>query len=140
MIKNIKTKIVAKASEVMIWHENLKHRFLSDGEYNYPKLNILVKGLLSICMVLMTMGIFFYPELLLAADSGIGSISDLAGLKNQVKSDIQTHAVPIVLNAAGIGLAAFALIVQRWTMLFFGAAYLVFVNVFFGFVNGQFGS
>jgi len=76
-----------------------------------------------------------YPEYVLA---GITDIADIKTLTKKVQDDSQGYLIPMVLNAAGIATAGFALISQRWTMLMFGAAYLIFVNVFFGFVNGSF--
>lgn len=76
-----------------------------------------------------------HPEYGLAA---VDDIADIKTLTKKVQDDSQGYLIPMVLNAAGIATAGFALISQRWTMLMFGAAYLIFVNVFFGFVNGSF--
>ena len=79
--------------------------------------------------------IFLFPETSFAEVTSIGTMAELSA---KVKSEVQGNIASIVLNSAGIGTAAFALLTSRWTMLFFGAAYLVFVNLFFGFANGMF--
>ena len=79
--------------------------------------------------------IFLLPETSFADVTSIGTMKDLS---KKVKDEVQGNIASIVLNAAGIGTAGFALLTSRWTMLFFGAAYLVFVNLFFGFANGMF--
>ncbi len=78
------------------------------------------------------------PFLFTELSFGIDEIADIKTLTKKVQDDTQGYFIPMILNAAGVGTAAFALISQRWTMLIFGAAYLIFVNVFFGFVNGSF--
>ena len=92
------------------------------------------------CSIICALCFFILPELSYAADAtgGISNITSLKDLTTTVKKDVQSYGIPIVLNAAGIGLSGFALITQRWTYLFFGAAYLVFVNLYFGFVNANF--
>ncbi|RZI47505.1 hypothetical protein EDM53_01610 [Rickettsiales endosymbiont of Peranema trichophorum] len=92
-------------------------------------------GLLRVSLLVIPMAVVLYPEIGISA---IENINGMAALSQKVQNEIQSHGISIVLNAAGIGTAAFALITSRWTMLLFGAAYLVFVNVFFGFVNGAF--
>ena len=91
-------------------------------------------SLLLICLLIASAVLF--PEFSYAA---IGEIGDLKTLTKTVQDDVHGYAIPIILNAAGVGCAGYALLTQRWTMLIFGAAYLIFVNVFFGFVKGQFG-
>ncbi len=81
----------------------------------------------------------FYSEYSFAAPK-ITGVTGLKGLSQTVETEIQSHGIPIVLNAAGITSAAFALITQRWMMLVLGAAYLIFINVFFGYVNHNFKS
>ena len=88
-----------------------------------------------ICSLILLGVLILYPENGLAA---IADIADIKTLTKKVQDDSQNYLIPMVLNAAGIATAAFALISQRWTMLMFGAAYLIFVNVFFGFINGSF--
>lgn len=77
----------------------------------------------------------FYSEYSFAKIAGV---TDLKGLSKTVETEIQSNGIPIILNAAGITSAAFALITQRWMMLVLGAAYLIFINVFFGYVNTNF--
>lgn len=91
------------------------------------------------CSILGALCLFVLPELsYAAANGGISEISDLKGLTTNVKTNIQSYGLPIVLNAAGVGISGFALITQRWQYLFFGAAFLIFVNLYFGFVNANF--
>jgi|GEM_PF-6251280 hypothetical protein len=112
--------------------------------YNQPWLHLNQAEIktLTLCMFYSFMGalcFFMLPELSYAVDGGgISNITNLKSLTKTVKTDIQSYGIPIVLNAAGIGLSGFALLTQRWTYLFFGAAYLIFVNLYFGFVNGNF--
>ena len=94
-----------------------------------------LRGALEVCSLIILGVLILYPEYGLA---GITDIADIKTLTKKVQDDSQGYLIPMVLNAAGIATAGFALISQRWTMLMFGAAYLIFVNVFFGFVNGSF--
>ena len=94
-----------------------------------------IKSALQACSLIILGVLILYPEYGLA---GITDIADIKTLTKKVQDDSQGYLIPMVLNAAGIATAGFALISQRWTMLMFGAAYLIFVNVFFGFVNGSF--
>jgi hypothetical protein len=94
-----------------------------------------IRGALQVCSLIILGVLILYPEYGLA---GITDIADIKTLTKKVQDDSQGYLIPMVLNAAGIETAGFALISQRWTMLMFGAAYLIFVNVFFGFVNGSF--
>ena len=94
-----------------------------------------IRGALQVCSLIILGVLILYPEYGLA---GITDIADIKTLTKKVQDDSQGYLIPMVLNAAGIATAGFALISQRWTMLMFGAAYLIFVNVFFGFVNGSF--
>ena len=94
-----------------------------------------IRSALQVCSLIILGVLILYPEYGLA---GITDIADIKTLTKKVQDDSQGYLIPMVLNAAGIATAGFALISQRWTMLMFGAAYLIFVNVFFGFVNGSF--
>jgi len=94
-----------------------------------------IRSALQVCSLIILGVLILYPEYGLA---GITDIADIKTLTKKVQDDSQEYLIPMVLNAAGIATAGFALISQRWTMLMFGAAYLIFVNVFFGFVNGSF--
>lgn len=94
-----------------------------------------IRSALQVCTLILLGVMILYPEYGLA---GITDIADIKTLTKKVQDDSQGYLIPMVLNAAGIATAGFALISQRWTMLMFGAAYLIFVNVFFGFVNGSF--
>jgi hypothetical protein len=94
-----------------------------------------IRSALQVCSLIILGVLILYPEYGLA---GITDIADIKTLTKKVQDDSQGYLIPMVLNAAGIATAGFALISQRWTMLMFGAAYLIFVNVFFGFVNASF--
>lgn len=101
---------------------------------NHSELKTLIACLC--CSIMGALFLFVLPELSHAA--AISKITDLKGLTTTVQTDIQSYGLPIMLNAGGIGISALALITQRWQFLFFGAAYLIFVNLYFGFVNGNF--
>jgi hypothetical protein len=134
-VKIIK-KMQARVEEVLIkgylFNERMKEKFfiksVERGIDNHKKV-------LKICTLILLGVMILYPEYGLA---GITDIADIKTLTKKVQDDSQGYLIPMVLNAAGIATAGFALISQRWTMLMFGAAYLIFVNVFFGFVNGSF--
>jgi hypothetical protein len=120
--------------------EGIKDKCISDREReeekdkdNYHSTD--VRRTFQICSLILLGVLILYPENGLAA---IADIADIKTLTKKVQDDSQNYLIPMVLNAAGIATAAFALISQRWTMLMFGAAYLIFVNVFFGFINGSF--
>ena len=114
--------------------EEMKEKCIKNRERKGEE-NQNLKRIFQICFLILV-GIFMlHPEYGLAA---VDDIADIKTLTKKVQDDSQGYLIPMVLNAAGIATAGFALISQRWTMLMFGAAYLIFVNVFFGFVNGSF--
>ena len=136
-VKIIK-KMQARVEEVLIkgylFNEKMKEKcFIKSGERDIESPRI--KRVLKIYILILLGVMILYPEYGLA---GITDIADIKTLTKKVQDDSQGYLIPMVLNAAGIATAGFALISQRWTMLMFGAAYLIFVNVFFGFVNASF--
>ncbi|CAL7960197.1 membrane hypothetical protein [Alphaproteobacteria bacterium] len=92
--------------------------------------------LVMLSVLCFSASILFFPEFCFAE---IAEIGDLKSLAKTVQDDVHSYGIPIILNTAGAAVAGFALVTQRWTMLIFGAAYLIFVNIFFGFVKGKFG-
>jgi len=92
--------------------------------------------LLYISLACFVVAWILYPDVSFAE---IAEIGDLKSLAKVVQDDIHGYGIPIILNIAGIGVAGFALITQRWQILILGGMYLIFVNVFFGFVKGKFG-
>lgn len=159
MLNKLESKVTATIGKAILWHEELKQKLFSEmsASRGYggdqisqrsPRKAALLQVPARVPWLEFSVLLFFiagmlFPEVSFAAGGGGGSssisaITDLKTLSKTVQSDIQGYAIPIVLNAAGIGCAGFALISQRWTMLILGAAYLIFVNVFFGFVNGKF--
>jgi hypothetical protein len=114
--------------------EEMKEKCIKNRERQEVE-NQNVKRIFQICFLILV-GVF-----MLHSEYGLAAVDDIADIKTltkKVQDDSQGYLIPMVLNAAGIATAGFALISQRWTMLMFGAAYLIFVNVFFGFVNGSF--
>lgn len=91
--------------------------------------------------ILVLAVLFFVMAFFISGSSyaAIDSVNGLGTLAKTVKEEAQGSILTILLNAAGVACAAFAIITQRWTMLFLGIAYLVFVQVFFGFVNSKYG-
>ena len=74
-----------------------------------------IRGALQVCSLIILGVLMLYPEYGLA---GITDIADIKTLTKKVQDDSQGYLIPMVLNAAGIATAGFALISQRWTTTF----------------------
>ena len=139
LIKAIETGITKAICKAVLFKDAFKVK-LNDcvqnkQSTNYNKRVHYSRLLATLAITLFAISAILYPEDVLAA---IDVIKDTKALAKKVQTETQEVGIPILLNAAGIACAGFAIVTQRWTMLILGAAYLVFVNVFFGFVNGAF--
>ncbi len=137
-MNNQLSKILIEITNIgLFWCYELKQQILKKrvnvGDENCNKINNIMW--LGLSVFLLGASMIFYPGFSFAV---VNDIADMKALSTKVNTEIQNNAIPMVLNAAGISVAAFALITSRWTMLFFGAAYLAFVNIYFGMVNGLF--
>ena len=138
IIKKMQARVEEALIKGYLFNERIKEKYFIksvEREGREGREDKKIRSALQVCSLIILGVLMLYPEYGLA---GITDIADIKTLTKKVQDDSQGYLIPMVLNAAGIATAGFALISQRWTMLMFGAAYLIFVNVFFGFVNGSF--
>lgn len=135
-MKYITRKVMMhNVASIPLWFLKQKEKVNNILSMNQNEINKASKfQLLQVAIGLCFVAILTSPE----ASCAISDISDIKSLTSQVKTQVQGSGMTLVLNAAGIGTALVALITSRWTTLLFGAAYLIFVNGYFGYVNGTF--
>ena len=132
MIKTMNKKIFNKVTEIavrgMIFKENLKNQYSgAKSESSNAKM------LLSAALLITGITLIALPEIAEAAD--FSKDKTLAAVAKTVKEETQGSMVKILLNIAGVATSAYAIFTQRWTMFALGGAYLMFVYIYFGWVN-----
>jgi len=132
MIKTMNKKIFNKVTEIavrgMIFKENLKNQYSgAKSESSNAKM------ILSAALLITGITLIALPEIAEAAD--FSKDKTLAAVAKTVKEETQGSMVKILLNIAGVATSAYAIFTQRWTMFALGGAYLMFVYIYFGWVN-----
>ena len=132
MIKTMNKKVSNKITEIavrgMIFKENLKNQY-SGGKSESSN----TKMLLSAALLITGITLIALPEIAEAAD--FSKDKTLAAVAKTVKEETQGSMVKILLNIAGVATSAYAIFTQRWRMFALGGAYLMFVYIYFGWVN-----
>ena len=139
MFKTIENTVIHIGHKIQSIHSKLTTKF-SDESSKSSLDNAVYRK--SGGVFILALGVLFFVVAFFISGSShaaIDSVNGLGTLAKTVRDEAQGSILTILLNAAGVACAAFAIITQRWTMLFLGIAYLVFVQVFFGFVNSKYG-
>jgi hypothetical protein len=134
MIKTMNKKISNKVTEMtvkgMILKENLKNKYSgAKSESSNAKM------LLSAALLVTGITLIALPEIAEASQNSFGTSKSLSAVADTVKKEAQGSMVKILLNIAGVATSAYAIFTQRWTMFALGGAYLIFVYLYFGWVN-----
>lgn len=134
MIKTMNKKISNKVTEMtvkgMILKENLKNKYSGvKSESSNAKM------LLSAALLVTGITLIALPEIAEAGQNSFGTSKSLSAVADTVKKEAQGSMVKILLNIAGVATSAYAIFTQRWTMFALGGAYLIFVYLYFGWVN-----
>ena len=136
MIKTINKKINDKIKDIsvmaMVFKENIKDRWMV-GKKETNK----ARAMLSACLLLLGISLIALPDIANAA-ADFSKDKSLSAVAKTVKEETQGSMVKILLNIAGVVTSAFAIFTQRWTMFALGGAYLIFVYIYFGWVNERF--
>lgn len=136
MIKTINKKINDKIRDIsvmaMVFKENIKDRWMV-GKKETSK----ARAMLPVFLLLLGISLIALPDIANAA-ADFSKDKSLSAVAKTVKEETQGSMVKILLNIAGVVTSAFAIFTQRWTMFALGGAYLIFVYVYFGWVNERF--
>jgi hypothetical protein len=136
MKQTINKKMNEKLSELsikaMMFKESVKEQWIKG-----KKKTSRAKTIFSAFLLLLGISLIALPHMA-NASTDFSRDKTLSSVAKTVKDETQGSMVKILLNIAGVVTSAYAIFTQRWTMFALGGAYLIFVYVYFGWVNERY--
>lgn len=129
--KKINDKISELSIKAMMFKESVKEQWIKG-----KKKTSRAKTMFSAFLLLLGISLIALPNIANATD--FSKDKTLSSVAKTVKEETQGSMVKILLNIAGVVTSAYAIFTQRWTMFALGGAYLIFVYVYFGWVNERY--